>query len=239
MKKVGKVSIRKLLEHIAKAEKLAISEEKIQTIAENAGGDVRAALNDLQSLAPATRTHEKDIFQIVRGILKAETYADAKQAIRGDIDYDFLKLWVDENIPNEYTRPEDVAAAYDSLSKADVFDGRIRKTHWKLLKYSIDLSTAGVALAKKGVYRHFTKYSFPSYLRNMARTRERRAMLKSIGRKIGARVHVGGKEALVYLPLIKQHGKKHAAEIMDFYELDEDEMAFIMETSVSRIKKKR
>jgi hypothetical protein len=33
-------------------------------------------------------------------------------------------------------------------------------------------------------------------------------------------------------------GKEHAQEIMSFYELDEDEMAFIMETSVSRIKKK-
>lgn len=239
MKRVNKASIKGLLEHIAKAEKLKIPEEKIKAIAENATGDVRAALNDLQSLSPTTRMHEKDIFHIVRGILKAHTYAEVREVISGDIDYDFLKLWIDENIPNEYKRPEDVAAAYDSLSKADMFDGRIRKTNWKLLKYSIDLSTAGVAIAKKEVYRHFTKYSFPSYLRSMARTRERRAMLKSIGRKIGARVHAGGKEALIYLPLLKEHGKKHAADIMDFYELDEDEMAFIMETSVSRIKKKR
>ena len=239
MKRVSKVSIRKLLQQVSKAEKLTVSEERIQTIAENAGGDVRAALNDLQSLAPATRTHEKDIFQIIRGILKAETYADVRETISGDIDYDSLKLWIDENIPNEYMRPGDIAAAYDSLSKADVFDGRIRKTNWKLLKYSIDLSTAGVAIAKKEVYRHFTKYSFPSYLRNMARTVERRATLKSIGRKIGARVHVGGKEALVYLPLLKEYSKKHAAEVMEFYDLDESEMAFIMETSVSRIKKKR
>jgi replication factor C large subunit len=238
MKRINKASIRKLLQEVAKSEKLEMSEEKIQAIAENAGGDVRAALNDLQSLAPAVRMHEKDIFQIVRGVLKAETYADAREAISGDIDYDSLKLWIDENIPNEYKRAEDVAAAYDSLSKADVFDGRIRKTHWKLLKYSIDLSTAGVAIAKKEVYRHFTRYSFPSYLRNMARTREKRAMLKSIGRKIGARVHLGGKEALIYLPLLKDYGKKHGTEVMDFYEFDESEMAFIMETSVSRIKKK-
>ncbi len=238
MKRVSKVSIRKLLERIAKTEKLEIAEEKIHAIAENAAGDVRAALNDLQSCVPTSRTHEKDIFQIIRGILKAGTYADVREAISGDIDYDSLKLWIDENIPNEYKAADDVAAAYDSLSKADVFDGRIRKTNWKLLKYSIDLSTAGVALAKSNVYNHFTKYSFPSYLRSMARTMERRAMLKSIGRKIGVRVHAGGKEALVYLPLIKEYGKKHAADVMDFYGLDEDEMAFIMETSVSRIKKK-
>jgi len=238
MKRVNKASIRKLLGQIAKAENLTISEEKVSEIAENAAGDVRAALNDLQSLSPTSRTHERDIFQIVRGVLKAETYADVREVMRGNIDYDSLKLWIDENIPYEYRRPEDVAAAYDWLSKADIFDGRIKKTHWKLLKYSIDLSTAGVAIAKKEVYRHFTKYSFPSYLRSMARTRERRALLKSIGRKIGRKVHASARDSLDYLPLLKDLGKMHSTQIMDFYEFDENEMAFIMETSPRKVKRK-
>lgn len=239
MKRISKVSVRKLLQEIAKKEELGLPEDLISDIAENAGGDIRAALNDLQSLTPTSRTHEKDIFQVVRGVLKARTYAEAKEATSGDIDYDSLKLWIDENIPYEYKSKEDVADAYDYLSKADVFDGRIRKTHWKLLKYSIDLATAGVAVAKTGHYMQFTKYSFPGYLSNMARTVERRAMLKSIGRKIGSRVHSGGREALEYLPLIKGYGKKHMDELMEFYGLDEDEMAFIMETAPSRMRPKR
>ena len=238
MKRINKASVRKLLKHIAKEEKLEITDEMIQEIADNAHGDVRAALNDLHSLSPTERVHEKDIFQVVRGVLKAETYSEAREAIRGDIDYDSIKLWLDENIPYEYQTKEDVAAAYDALSKADMFDGRIRKTNWTLLKYSIDLSVAGVALAKKSTYRHFTKYAFPSYLRNMARTVERRAMLKSVGKKIGRKVHSNARDAREYIPLLKELGKNHADELMGFYEFDDDELAFIMGTSVSRLKKR-
>jgi replication factor C large subunit len=238
LKRAGKASVRKLLARVAREEKLGLDDAALDSIAENAHGDLRAALNDLQSLRPTLRDTEKDIFTMVRGILKAETYAAAKEAVRGDIDYEFLKLWIDENIPNEYESVPDVAAAYDSLSKADIFDGRIMKQKWQLLKYSIDLATAGVALAKARPYHKFTKYSFPSYLRNMARTVERRAMLKAIGTKLGARMHTGRRNALFYLPLIKECGKKEPEAVMDFYGLDEEQFAFIMETSVSRVKRK-
>ncbi len=236
-KRINRSALRKHIEQVAKAEAMGISAEALDAIAMKAEGDMRAALNDLQAMGPTARVHEKDIFEIIRSILKAESYAAAREAISGEIDYELIKLWVDENIPAEYETPSDIAAAYDSLSKADIFDGRIRKQRWQLLKYSIDLSTAGVALAKAGPYRKFTKYSFPSYLKSMSRSMERRAILKSIGGKIGARVHANRRDALEYLPLIRGLGKGHAQGLMDFYEFSEDELAFILETSVSRVKK--
>ena len=238
MKKISKVSIRKLLEHIAKEEKLSIPDQHIADLAESAGGDVRAALNDLQAMRSSSRNTGQDIFRTVRDIFKAQTYMDAKAAVSGDIDYELIKLWIDENIPNEYETTEDIAAAYDALSKGDMFDGRIRKTNWKLLKYSIDLSTAGVALAKSRPYHKFTKYGFPSYLRNMSATVQRRAMLKSIGKKLGVKLHVSSKTARAYLPIFQELGKKHMHEIIEFYDLSEDEMAFILGTSPSRISRK-
>jgi replication factor C large subunit len=237
LKRVSKVSIRKLLAHVSSQEKLGLSPDALMAMADNSHGDVRAALNDLQALTPTLRDTDKDIFTIVRDILKAETYAAAKEAVRGDIDYDFIKLWIDENIPLEYETVADIAAAYDSLSKADIFDGRIKKQKWQLLKYSIDLATAGVALAKAHAYHKFVRYNFPSYLRNMSRTMERRAMLKAIGTKLGARLHTGRKAALYYLPLIKEYGKAQPEAVMDFYGFDDEEFAFIMETSVSRVKR--
>ena len=237
LKKISKVSIRTLLHEIAKKESLKLSDERIDDISEAAEGDVRAALNDLQSLHIGSRNKEQDIFKVVRGIFKARTYAEVQEATEGDIDYEIIKLWVDENIPNEYDNLEDVAEAFNYLSKADIFDGRIRKTYWKLLKYSIALSTAGVALAKKRVYHKFTKYSFPSYLSNMARTVQSRAMLKSIGRKIGSRLHVNSSTAREYLPIFKELGKKHQDELMQYYDLDEAEIAFILGTSVTKTRK--
>ncbi|MEW6722983.1 MAG: replication factor C large subunit [Candidatus Micrarchaeota archaeon] len=238
LKRISRISVKKHIEKIAKAEGLAMGEAAIDSIAERAEGDMRAALNDLQALGPTARVHEKDIFQVIRGILKAESYAAVREYTSGDIDYEMLKLWVDENIPAEYESREDIARAFDSLSKADIFDGRIRKQNWQYLKYSIDLATAGVALAKASAYKKFTKYSFPGWLRNMSRSVERRAMLKAIGTKIGARVHANRKDALEYLPLIKEYGKKDAGALMDYYDFSEDELAFILETSVSRVKKK-
>jgi len=238
MKRINKLSLRNLLKNIATKENLDLSDELVQKIADNSNGDVRAALNDLQSLIPSSRMHEEDIFRTIRNIFKASTYSDAKEAIKGDIDYELIKLWIDENIPNEYHDADDIAAAYDSLSMADIFDGRIRKTYWKLLKYSIDLSVAGVALAKKKSYNQFTKYNFPSYLRNMASTVSRRATLKSIGLKIGRKLHVNRKTAIEFLPFIKEAGKSHSEEIVNFYDFSSDELAFVLGTSVSRLKKK-
>ncbi|MBI5227642.1 replication factor C large subunit [Candidatus Micrarchaeota archaeon] len=235
MKKISKIGIKKTLEKVAKIEKLSIADSTLESIAENAEGDLRAALNDLQALAPTKRDHEKDIFNLVRLIFKAPTYADAKEAVKGDIDYDLLKLWIDENIPNEYETPTDIAGAYDLLSRADIFDGRIKKSRWQLLKYSIDLTTAGVALAKKAPYRKFTKYQFPSFLRNMSRSIGRRALLKSIGMKIGSKLHTNRKEALIYLPFIRSIGKSQQENLMDFYKLEEEEFAFIMEISLNSI----
>jgi replication factor C large subunit len=236
LKRINRLSVRKHLLQVAKAEGIEASEEMIDAIAARAEGDMRAALNDLQSMGPTARVHERDIFETVRGIFKAETYAAAREAVSGEIDYDLIKLWVDENIPAEYERAAEIAAAYDSLSRADVFDGRIRKVNWQLLKYSIDLATAGVALAKEAPYHKFTRYNFPGYLKSMSRTMERRAMLKAIGKKIGARVHANRRAALEYLPLLRESGKTRAQEIAQFYDLSEDEIAFILETSVSRVK---
>jgi replication factor C large subunit len=237
MKSISKVTIRKVVERVAKAEKVDISEEKLAAICEGAQGDMRAALNDLQALLPTSRSHEKDIFQLVRGILKAESYGAVRDVIGFDSDYNTLKMWMDENIPYEYEDASEVAAAYDSLSKADIFDRRINQSRWVLLKYSVDLATAGVALAKAKAYRKFTKYQFPGYLRSMSATVARRAILKSIGLKIGPKVHTNRREALDYLPILKSMGGLFANQLMDFYGFSEDELAFVLETSVVKVAK--
>lgn len=238
LKRIHKATVHGLLERVAKAEKLPIAKEQLDAIAENARGDARAALNDLQGMLPTVRARESDIFEMVRGVLKAESYAAAREAIRGELDYDFLKLWIDENIPYEYESAKDIAAAYNSLSMADVFDGRIKKTNWQLMKYSIDLATAGVAIAKEKPYRKFVKYNFPGYLRAMSITVQKRAMLKSIGTKVGRHVHASARDSLEYLPLLRALGPKHAEALMAFYDFSEDEVAYILETSVSRVSKK-
>lgn len=224
MKKVSRGAIKKLLAKVSKQENMDIPEEIIESMAENSVGDVRSSLVDLQKLAPSMRDRKKDIFNRVRTIFKATTYREAREALAGDLDYDLLKLWIDENIPNEYEDIGDVARAYYWLSRADLFEGRIRKNIWILFKYSLDLMTAGVALSKEQKYRKFTKYSFPKYLKEMSISVQRRAMLKSIGLKVGPIVHTNYKDASAYYVILS----KLSPEVLeDFYKLNEDEIKFI------------
>ncbi len=240
LRRISKPTIAKILNRIAEEEGMEIADETIiERIATEANGDVRSAINDLHALTPGMRDREKDVFDRVRTVFKASNYAEAKKSTQGDVDYKILKLWIDENIPAEYENKEDLAKAYDALSRADVFEGRIpRRNNWTFLKYLIDLMTVGVALSKKQPYRKFTKYQFPKYLKEMSATVARRAMLKEIGKKIGELAHCNRKDALEYLHLLRHWAEKDQNEVMDKYRLTEEEMAFILEITVEEIKKR-
>ena len=75
-------------------------------------------------------------------------------------DFDKRFLWIDENLPREYKDPKSLARAYDALSKADVFRGRIRRwQHWRFLVYIRAYLTAGVAVSKDEKYKKMVQYA--------------------------------------------------------------------------------
>jgi len=237
MKKVNKIAIKKLLEEIAENEQIKMDSKGISEIAENAAGDVRSALNDLQARRSSLRDREKDIFNKMRTMFKATEYKEAKSIAQGDVDFDLLKLWIDENIPNEYENTKDIAEAYYWLSKSDIFLGRIRGNNWILFKYSIDLATAGVALSKEKVYRKFTRYQFPEYLREMSKTIQKRAMKKKVGMKIGRKNHINYRDGAEMIPLIAAQMNAHEDEIIRYYDFDEAEAAFVIGKKIKRSSK--
>ncbi|MBI2080093.1 hypothetical protein HYT84_04975 [Candidatus Micrarchaeota archaeon] len=236
-KKITKAGIISILKKISIQEHLPMDEVRLKQIAENANGDVRSAINDLQANSLGARDVEKDIFERVRGIFKSSSYLEAKKYFSGDVDYSLLKLWVDENIPLEYNGESSLSKAFNYLSRADVFDGRIKKSHWGYFKYSIDFITAGVALSKSHKSNYFVRYQFPSYLRLMGQTVDRRAKLKSIGKKIGRITHSNYREASEYLHIIKHFLESDFDSACGFYNLEEEEAAFILETTIEGMKK--
>ncbi len=227
-KRVSKPSIAKILKRIVEKEKLDRDDDMLKAILENSHGDVRSAINDLQAQITSNRDRDKDIFERILKVFKSATYIDAKKAVEGDVDYNLLKLWVDENIPYEYESTQEVARAYDWLSRSDIFEGRIKKVYWGYLRYVLDFMSAGVALAKATPYYKFTKYQFPKYLRAMGQSVERRALLKSIGKKIGSKTHDSWRFAITYLTVLKELGKKNKEDITTFYGFDGDEIAFVL-----------
>jgi replication factor C large subunit len=118
---------------------------------------------------------------------------------------DEIFWWIEQNIPNEYERPEEIAKAYDMLSRADIFRGRImRRQYWKLLKYMIDLMTGGVALSKEELYRKFSRYSYPDKIKYLGMTKAKRAMQKEKLGELSKYLHCSSQKIKTeFLPYFK------------------------------------
>jgi replication factor C large subunit len=229
MKRVSPGAVASFLKEIARKENINISEKEINEIAKNSEGDVRSALNDLETKNYTARDRKKEIFSVLKVVFKSKDFSTIARTVwMADVDHDLLKLWIDQNIPIEYENERDVAAAYHWLSRADVFDGRIANREcWDLLRYSTSLMSAGVAFAKEKPYVKFTKYQYPTYLRKMSQTMSSRRMRKSLFLKLGRKVHLSSKRVSEMVEVFREIAKRNKKEFSDFYRLGEEEVEFL------------
>ena len=215
--------IRALLERIVEKEGVSADKSVLKEVATLSGRDVRAAVNDLEMLCRnkkeitlddlkklGYRDRKTEVFDSLKIIFKTKRLVNAKRAVENiNEDPQLMMLWIEENILREYEDADDIARAYDAISRADVFAGRIRRRQdWSLLKYVIDNMTVGVSVAKKEMYRKFTRYQFPTMIRMMGASRARRNARKNLLNKIRAVCHCGFSDAEEYLPLLKLIGDK-------------------------------
>ncbi|MCP3682438.1 MAG: replication factor C large subunit [bacterium] len=237
--------VYEVLKKVCKLEKIDYEENILKSLARRAGGDLRSAITDLQVLCSYSKKLSKEDVNelsardrdesVPKALIKIFKNSDPSIALSAfdNVNEDLNKcmLWVDENLPKEYTDPKDLAAAYDSLSKADVFNGRIRRwQHWRFLVYVNALATAGVAAAKKEKNKGFVQYKQTSrllkiYIANMKYQRR-----KFIAQKIAEKTHTSVKESVKNLPYIQfmfRKDKKLAAEITEEFELDNDDVAWL------------
>jgi replication factor C large subunit len=205
--RIHKSSILKLLRNICQKEDVTVSNETLNALAEHSNGDLRSAINDLESICLGkNKITEKDvtvlghrdssvnIFKAISGIFKATTYNKARESIYDlNEEPEHLLLWIDENLPLEYKRASDLAQAYNPVSRASIYLGRVRRRqHYKFWGYANDLMTAGVALSKTNPYYGYTRYQFPSWLTNMSRSKGIRAVQKSLNEKLSTYCHTSG-----------------------------------------------
>ncbi|AEH07354.1 replication factor C large subunit [Methanothermococcus okinawensis] len=262
--KIGSVhtnSIVPVLRRIALKEGFNVDDSVLKIIAKHAGGDVRAAINDLESLALGNdlnleevkelpdRDVEKNIFDAIRIIFKTTHYDIAVSSVY-DVKEDIgtVEEWIAENIPREYKKKEDIVRAYDYLSKADIFLGRVyKRQYYGLWRYASALMTAGVALAKDEKYRGFVSYVRPTVFTKLMKTKAKRNILNKILNKISSKTHVATKRAredLSYLQLILKSNPELGAELVEFYEFTVDEVEYLTNKTTAKkifkiIKEKR
>jgi len=174
LKEIDYKDISKILQGISQKESLNINEQILVSLAVRSKGDVRAAINDLQTVASSQeniedymniddRNKEQDIFNALKLVFKNRINNDAIRIYDSvDMPLDEIFLWIEENIPYEY-KEEELFKAYEALSIADLFRGRIRnQRHWRFLIYQNILLSAGISFSKKQPKTGFTKYQRPS-----------------------------------------------------------------------------
>ena len=242
-----------LLKNICRNEGIEIADAVVRHIASNSEGDVRGAINDLQTVCQGRkkvgmeavavlgyRNKEKEIFRGIREIFRARDFKTAENAASSiNEPPDYLILWIDENLPMEYKSPTDLEMAYRSLSKADVFLGRTRRRqHYGLWGYARNLMFGGVAVSKNRIYRGYSQYSFPSWLIKMGSSKTARSYRRGVETKIGRYAHMSRRKSREMISTVKSifnANTRMAVEMTGKLELSEEELSVIV--GKSRAKK--
>jgi replication factor C large subunit len=237
--------IVKVLERICAKEGIRADRKALIAIAQNAGGDLRAAINDLQAIAEgrdeikaedvvvAKRTQETDVFKVMQKIFKTFDRTVHMEAMNLDESPEDLIDWIDENVPLEY-KGEDLLKAYVILSRADMFLGRVRRRgFYRLWRYATYLMTVGVAYAKRKPKGGFTKYQRPNTWQMLVLIRERREKIRNILKKIAKYSHMSTRKALNEMFFFIVYMLRHtdiltASKISAFYDLTEEELALLV-----------
>jgi replication factor C large subunit len=239
-------SIRNRLREIADAEHVSVDDDSLEAIASMAGGDMRAAINDLESLGDAItpdmiaqlapRDAESSIFEGLSAIFKQQNVECRKVFYDIDKPPDEILYWVDENMPRAY-EPHDRARAYYYLSRADVFLGRVRRRqYYRFWAYAMDLMTGGVSVSRRGSLT-FSRYESPSFFKALGRTKTRRKLLKAALLKIGAKTHSSSYDAQGFLPLLRYACAEvpSGIAVMTYFELEPEELEVIAPATAKEI----
>ncbi|RFA97415.1 replication factor C large subunit [Pyrobaculum aerophilum] len=206
LKRLSEEEVVEVLRRICMSEGAKCEEEALRSIAKSSMGDLRAAINDLQmylsggkkilTLDDIKRVGERNpqlsMFEILDRVYKARWFDEARAvSFNPSFDWEQYFIWALESIPVVYKDLEIASTAYDRLSKADVFMGRIKRTQeWELLPYALELALGGVSQIKgKPRLPPFIKYGFPQRLLLLAKSKEARKRRDALVEYLAQNLH--------------------------------------------------
>jgi len=215
--KIRQPSLMKFLKKIAEKEGIRTNDIILKKIVATSNGDVRAALNDLESLSvnPGEdnyRDVENKIFETINVILKTKNPENVRIALKNsNKTLDEIVWWLEENIKREYEKKEELAKAYDALSRIDIIQTRIMKRQaWSLQSYIPDLVIT-IALSKNEKYKKFVNYSPPTFFLMYGKRKSKK--LDALLEKMSKELHVSKKTAMNYLNLVAMLVKNKVIKI--------------------------
>jgi replication factor C large subunit len=235
-----------LLRRICIEEGVTIDQKVLQTISDRCKGDIRSAVNDLQSISLdrkhvgvqslnvlGYRDREKIIFDALREIFKTRNIQSIRESISHlDEDPASVLLWINENLPVEYIDGIDLAKGYEAVSKADIYLGRTnRRKNFALWSYACDIMNGGVAIAKTHDYPN-ESYNFPSWLKEMKDSKSTRDTRQILINKISQSCHnssIKSKDFLLnYFTQMFQNDTSFAVKMKNKFDLSENEIKYLL-----------
>ncbi|ACB40923.1 replication factor C large subunit [Pyrobaculum neutrophilum] len=207
LKRLSEEEVVEVLRRICTAEGAKCEEEALRSIAKSSLGDLRAAINDLQMYLSGgrktltvddikrvgERNPQLSMFEVLDRVYRARWFDEARAvSFNPSFDWEQYFLWALETVPVVYKDVETAAAAYDRLSKADMFLGRIKRMQeWELLPYALELALGGVSQVKnKPRLPPFIKYGFPQRLLLLAKSREARRRREALVEYLAQNLHI-------------------------------------------------
>ena len=197
-------AVREILVRICAAEKAEVDPEAITAIANNANGDMRAAIRDLESLVYGTgrvsaadtaaleeRNIRKDMYTFLDAVFRKR---DPQLAFRVynevNEEPETVALWLEENIPYECRSTGDLVRCCEKLSRADVYLGHVyKRMNYGFRSYARDMMINGMTDAIHSRKANYGPLRFPQYLSKMSRSKSARGLRKSLCMKLGYLTH--------------------------------------------------
>jgi replication factor C large subunit len=231
------------LRKICAAENIEAEFEALERIAQNSLGDMRSAINDLQSIAEGKQlltlqdtmfltARNKDIgmYETLKGVFSAESLGEAAMMLnRSNVSYDDFLLSFSDNLPLRYPDSADLATAYDMVSRADVFRGRVGTENWHLLRYFFNLLAEAGTVSPKS-FKPFEFIFPPMRIMKLFWTKGKRTKLENVCAKIALRCHVSRSTAKTdIVPFVKMMLKKQkASPIVSWLKLEPDDVDYLI-----------
>ena len=235
-------TIAHCLQWVCEQEGITFEEKALASLARQVDGDLRGALIDLQISTPdkhfpfdrvlslSDRKRTETILNALTLIFKSSSVENALGSLDDvDMDYKEVFLWMDENLPQEYLSASSLARAYEHLSRADVFQGRIRRQqHWRFLVYINSLLTAGISSAKEEKNPQFVQYRRTMRLLRIWQANMQNAKKKEIAGKVAAATHTSQRGALHYVPHLQAlFQKSKEGTLAEELDLTDEEIAWL------------
>jgi replication factor C large subunit len=164
-----------VLREIASGEKDSTSAQLLEEVSRRSGGDLRAAISDLETISKGgslniddgflTRDVKRGAVDTLRRLFAALEPETARTVLsQSDIDQDQLLLWLEENVHLHMIDSSELDSCLDALSLSDLSLGRImRNQNWKLLSYVFDFFSMGVAISRTKTPFRKVDYADPTW----------------------------------------------------------------------------